>query len=184
MSHVAATTPYAWPYDGVLDPTRLALVVCGWDDEWYRAVAEPRPALSNIFDLAEAVEVVVTVAHRRAARWPLAEPAPPAPLPAIHDVHLRADGVDGFYGSALDPVLRRAGITTVLVAGLGLETTVHSTLRTANDAGLECLVVADACAPVDPTIVDRTLSMIEMSGGIFGAVGTTANVLAALEGVS
>jgi nicotinamidase-related amidase len=57
-------------------------------------------------------------------------------------------------------------------------------MRTANDAGLECLCVVDACAPVDPAVTPSAVSMIEMSGGIFGAVGTTGSVLSALSALS
>jgi len=77
-------------------------------------------------------------------------------------------------------VLRAAGATHLLVAGHGLEGPVHSTLRSANDRGYECLLVIDACSPLDPGLAGAARSMVEMSGGIFGAVGTTADVLAAL----
>jgi nicotinamidase-related amidase len=53
-------------------------------------------------------------------------------------------------------------------------------MRSANDRGYECLLVADACRPVDPALRAPALSMIEMSGGIFGAVGQSAQVLRAL----
>ena len=86
-------------------------------------------------------------------------------------VGVTASGVDGFYGGPLGPLLRRDGVDQLLLAGFGLEATVHSTMRTANDAGLECLAVVDACVALDPELTPRTVSMIEMSGGIFGAVG-------------
>jgi nicotinamidase-related amidase len=89
-------------------------------------------------------------------------------------------GVDGFHGSGLDAALRVAGVTHLLVAGHGLEGPVHSTLRSANDRGYECLLVVDACSPLVPDLAGAARSMVEMSGGIFGAVGTTADVLAAL----
>ena len=54
-------------------------------------------------------------------------------------------------------------------------------MRSANDRGYECLLVVDACAPLEPELVPAAISMVEMSGGIFGAVGTTAPVLAALD---
>ncbi len=53
-------------------------------------------------------------------------------------------------------------------------------MRSANDRGYECLLVVDACAPLDPDLVAPATSMVEMSGGIFGAIGTTDPVLAAL----
>ncbi len=44
-------------------------------------------------------------------------------------------------------------------------------MRSANDRGYECLLVIDACVPHDPELVAASRSQIEMSGGIFGAVG-------------
>ncbi|RZI92158.1 MAG: isochorismatase family protein, partial [Microbacterium sp.] len=67
------------------------------------------------------------------------------------------------------------------VVGAGLETCVHSTMRSANDRGLECLLVLDACVAYDPDLVAPARSQVEMSGGIFGAVGDTSAVLDALN---
>jgi nicotinamidase-related amidase len=95
------------------------------------------------------------------------------------ELALVAAGIDGFYGSPLDAILHRNERTHLLVAGLGLETAVHSTVRRANDRGYECLTVIDACLPHDTALVPASRSSIEMSGGIFGAVGASADVLAA-----
>jgi nicotinamidase-related amidase len=43
-------------------------------------------------------------------------------------------------------------------------------MRSANDRGYECLLISDACSPLDPSLVGAASRMIEMSGGIFGAV--------------
>ena len=67
-----------------------------------------------------------------------------------------------------------------MLCGQWLETGVHSTIRSANDRGYECLLALDACIPYDPDLAPAARSQIEMSGGIFGAVGDTAAVLAAL----
>ncbi len=66
------------------------------------------------------------------------------------------------------------------MCGLGLEGPVHSTLRSANDRGFECLLVIDGCAAMDPTVADAAIRMIEMSGGIFGAVAQSELVLSGL----
>jgi nicotinamidase-related amidase len=71
-----------------------------------------------------------------------------------------------------------------VICGQWLETGVHSTMRSANDRGYECLLALDACVPYDPDLVPAARSQVEMSGGIFGAVGETAAVLAALHAVS
>ena len=77
-------------------------------------------------------------------------------------------------------MLRRAGRSDLLIAGLGLEGPVHSTLREANDRGYECLLVADACSAVDPALVGAACSMVMHSGGIFGAYASLNDVLVAL----
>lgn len=68
-----------------------------------------------------------------------------------------------------------------MVAGLGLETAIYSTLASASDRGYECLVVADAAAVHDPAIGERALCSIGMAGGAFGAVGRTSELCAALR---
>jgi nicotinamidase-related amidase len=95
------------------------------------------------------------------------------------DAAISSQGVDGFFGSPLEAMLRQNRIERVLLVGAWLETSVHSTMRTANDMGFECLLVIDACTPGDEALVASSVSMIEMSGGIFGAVGTTAKVVEA-----
>ncbi len=92
-----------------------------------------------------------------------------------------AAGWDGFFGTGLDSQLRRWGVTHLLLAGGPLETAVHSTMRSANDRGYECLLVVDATAALHPELLPQTLSMIEMSGGIFGANGTSSAVMAQLQ---
>jgi biuret amidohydrolase len=194
---VAGTTPYRWPYDDTCTGAQLALVVAGWDHGWRRRVAGRHAAdvESSVGTLAAAVAAaggsVVTLAHvgpPRLSAWtgpaeattPPAPPAPPALPGATHHV---AAGLDGFWGSGLDAALRAVGATHLLVAGHGLEGPVHSTLRGANDQGYECLLVLDAASPLVPDLVAPSRSMVEMSGGIFGAVGLAGEVLAALRPV-
>jgi hypothetical protein len=193
---VAGTTPYSWPYDGRLDPTRLALLVVLPGPEDAEAAADgagcPDSALGRFGVLAGAmfavggvvVEVTTTpppgrrpgivAAPRRAADLGLRGPA--------H--RITAGGLDGFFASALDATLRALGRDQLVLCGQWLEIGVHSTMRSANDRGYECLLVLDACIPYDPNLVPAARSQVEMSGGIFGAVGDTAAVLAALHAVS
>lgn len=182
--HVAGTTPYPWPYDGDLDGARTALLVLA-------PAGAPDPGVelrSVLADLAAAVRslggLVVAATTDRPGRHALAPAGPGAAaglLPAgWADETLVAGGVDAFYGSDLDLMLRTRRVTRLLLAGVGLETCIHSTMRDANDRGYECLLVVDACLPVDAELVPAAVSMIEMSGGIFGAVGRADEVLAAL----
>jgi nicotinamidase-related amidase len=96
------------------------------------------------------------------------------------DLVVDAHGVDGFFGGPLDGELRARGITHLVLCGFGAEAAVDSTLRSANDRGYECLTLTDAVAPFDPDIEKHTLASVTMSGGIFGAIATTHQLLSAL----
>ena len=188
MTCVPGTEPYAWPWDGALIGERLALVVTGWDSGWGAAVGEHRAAaaLHVVHALAAAVARVgglaLAVHHvTDSVTDPVTDhdAIPLAPPPGA--TLLGASGIDACFGSALEPTLRRGARTQVLLAGLGLETTVHSTMRSLNDRGYECLLVTEACAPVLDELVAASLHQIRMSGGIFGAVGALAPLLATLD---
>ncbi|NUU18220.1 isochorismatase family protein [Cellulomonas humilata] len=171
--HVTGTTPYPWPFDGDLDGTRTALlVVLPAGDCVLAAPVEP---LASAVRAAGGRVIVV----RTTAPAPDSDAGPhPHGLPA--DLEMQAGGIDGFYASDLDLVLRTGRTRRLVVVGVGLETCVHSTLRDANDRGYECLLVVDACVPIDPSLVAASISSIEMSGGIFGAVGYSTDVVEAL----
>lgn len=160
------TRPYEWPWDGPgLDPRRLALLVVGGQEGPLERVAKVVRDAGGL--------VVCVVRDGDEAEFGFAvEPG---------DVVLTAAGVSAFYGSALDLVLRCAGRTHLAVGGVGLETEVYSTVTSANDRGYECLVLADACLAHDDAVGERALASMTMSGGIFGAVGTTADLLELLS---
>jgi nicotinamidase-related amidase len=99
---------------------------------------------------------------------------PPAAL--VGGDAIDAGGIDGFFDSPLDGVLRHRRAHQLVIVGHGLEGPVHSTLRSANDRGYECLLVIDACTPIDAALVPAARLTVEMSGGIFGAVTTTAEL--------
>ena len=179
--HVAATTPYPWPWNGDLDPAGTAVLVVG-PELGGPAVSAPKVAAMSAVIAATrnaggAVIRVITVPPRRVDPAPAASAGEPlADAAAV----IGSAGIDGFFGSGLEPLLRSRRIERLLLVGTGLETAIHSTMRSANDRGFECLLVVDACVPLDADLVAPSVSMIEMSGGIFGAVGTSAAVAEAL----
>ena len=178
-SHVAGSTPYAWPWDGQLDPARTALVVLGPARGLSVVGTAAGDRLRSLVDVVlgagGAVVQVVTAPPPAAVGPGLGAPLAAMGTPATPV--LAARGTDGFYESGLETHLREAGLDRLLLAGAGLETCVHSTMRSANDRGLECLLVLDACVAYDPDLVGSARSQVEMSGGIFGAVGSTSDVL-------
>ena len=185
---VARTTPYAWPYDGLLDPTRLALVVVV-------ARADGQDSASGDGEVDEgALARIAELASGTLGGGAAPPPPPPqsrrgpvaartsAPLLGVRGAthRITSGGTDGFFASTLDPTLRALRRDQLLLCGQWLELGVHSTMRSANDRGYECLLVQDACLPYDRALAPAARSQIEMSGGIFGAVGETTAVLDAL----
>ncbi len=198
---VAGTVPYAWPYNGTLTPSSVALVICGAQRQFVDASQAAQPARLNIERLKSSMwsfGAVVLASHHLApgtlsARNGLLRPLelgsladPRSELDPLIDEDQRVQvvtcsGYDAFYGSALESILRAQIIETLLVVGFASEVVVDSTLRAANDRGFECLVVSDAVAHIDTDLGKHQLSSITMSGGIFGALGSTAAVVAALS---
>jgi len=185
------SVPYPWPYDGAagLDPARTALVVSGAQPRWADLDPEVTRRLPALVDALRGAGLLVVfvrhallrVAGRPGADLPLVGDPTSALAVAVApgDVVVDAPTHDGFIDTPLDAILRARGVDHLLFAGLAAETVLDSTLRSANDRGYECLTLADACAPFDPLTGERALASITMSGGIFGAVGTVAAVLAA-----
>jgi nicotinamidase-related amidase len=189
---VSGSEPYPWPFDGRVAASRTALLLVAVQRGLVVRCPQAEAALAVIASLSSAARGWgATVIHTRHARSPaqrrpgVLSASGEGPWELLHDpvgdIVVDAFGLDGFAGSPLAERLAGAGIDHLLVCGLGLEGPVHSTLRSANDRGLECLLVADACAPADPSLTAAALGSIEMSGGIFGAVATTSDVLAALR---
>ncbi len=180
ITHVPNTDPYPWPYDGCLDGERLAVVLAGWDENWASRcldVDSMKLACNQLVDAVTAFGgIAITVAHNGAVS--LSAPVFSSPGEIFE---LTAAGLDGFFASPLDHLLRQHHRTHLLLAGLGLEGPVHSTLRTANDQGYECLLVVDSSAPIISELSDAAAKTVTMSGGIFGAIGELNPVLDTLS---
>jgi nicotinamidase-related amidase len=167
--------PYPWPYHGHLCPERLALVAC-LDEQW-------RPAGTERSELDPRLgELVGTVRRAGGIVVGLVPPThgPSGGEPALDcDQVVVASAVDGFFGTPLDGLLRSAGRTDLILCGWGLEGPIHSTLRSANDRGYECLLLTDGSIPVDPELAPHAIDSVRHSGGIFGAYAPISSVLAA-----
>jgi nicotinamidase-related amidase len=71
--------------------------------------------------------------------------------PAPQDFVLaRSSGLIGFHGTALDAMLRRMGIETVVIAGVSTNVAVAGCAIAATDFGYQTIIAEDCIAAADP----------------------------------
>ena len=105
----------------------------------------------------------------------------PELYPAPGEPVIDKPGKGAFFATDLQAILQSRGVTQLVVTGVTTEVCVNTTVREANDRGYECLVLEDCCASYFQEFHDTGLRMIAAQGGIFGWVGRSDDVVAALE---
>jgi nicotinamidase-related amidase len=90
-------------------------------------------------------------------------------------------GKGAFFATDLDAILKNRGIAQLIVCGVTTEVCVNTTVREANDRGFDCLVLEDCVGSYFPEFQEMGLKMIKAQGGIFGWVGRSEAVIAALR---
>jgi nicotinamidase-related amidase len=101
--------------------------------------------------------------------------------PAAGEVVIDKPGKGAFYATDLDLVLRTRGIRNLMLAGITTDVCVHTTMREGNDRGYECLLLTDCTGATDARHHEAALGMVQMQGGVFGAVASSKDVLASIE---
>lgn len=105
-----------------------------------------------------------------------------APLPG--EPIIDKPGKGSFYATDLDLLLKLKGIQNLILTGITTDVCVHTTMRDANDRGYECLMLSDCTGATDAGNHLAALKMIQMQGGVFGAVADSHSLLEAIQRVS
>src|SRR6202451_945474 len=89
-------------------------------------------------------------------------------------------GKGAFFATDPQAILQHRGITQLIVTGVTTEVCVNTTVREANDRGFDCLVLEDCVGSYFQAFQEAGLAMIRAQGGIFGWVGSSRDLIAAV----
>ena len=82
--------------------------------------------------------------------------------------------IGAFYGTALEQILRRRGVTQLVIAGVATGSGVEATARQAYDQGYNVVLVTDAMTDLDP---DMHKHAVEKVFPRIGERATTEEIL-------
>lgn len=185
------STPYAWPYTGRWNASDTALILV----DSFSEIPTEDPLLEKAQVLPGKME-------------PLIRTFQTIGIKIIYSVHpwyvpgknvgkhlssmdtkltdgisiMKAVGTSAFYKTDLHERLSDNEIQNVIFAGLPTETSVHSTMRDANDRGFECLLLEDGCMGTTSEEHEAIIRITRFGNGLFGTTASIQSVLTAIGG--
>jgi nicotinamidase-related amidase len=86
-----------------------------------------------------------------------------------------------FVSTNMQELLQRKNARTLVFCGNTIDVCVHSTLRSANDLGYQCITLADCCGAVNDELHRWSLESIKVENGVFGQVMDSAEFIGLLQ---
>ncbi len=107
----------------------------------------------------------------------------PELAPLDGEIVIDKPGKGSFCATDLELILHTRGIRNLILTGITTDVCVHTTMREANDRGFECVVLKDCTGATNYGNYLAALKMIEMQGGVFGAVSDSQSVINVISGL-
>jgi nicotinamidase-related amidase len=76
------------------------------------------------------------------------------------DYAVTKENISAFYGTALERILRRRGVTQVFLTGVATGSGVEATARQAYDQGFHVVAVTDAMTDLDPAMHNHAVDKV------------------------
>mgnify|MGYP002628188403 CR=1 FL=1 len=110
--------------------------------------------------------------------WDFLDALPPVAGEHVYD----KTSYGAFVTTTLEADLRAAGIANLILTGVTTDCCVTSTLREGLDRGFDCMVLEDCVTAASELRHNAALDIVRHAGGVFGTLGRSDDVIAALQG--